>query len=119
MDWLLRHIISWVEQGGWWPETWAGRIWVLFGFCAQGVFASRFVVQWLASERRGRSYIPVAFWYISLVGGIMLFSYAAVYKKDIVFTLGQTTGCLVYIRNLMLLRHEKTRLPAPHPEEKA
>ncbi len=110
MGWLMPLAISGAGHEGWWPDTWVGRIWVLFGFCAQGAFASRFLVQWIASERRGRSYVPVSFWYISLVGGVMLFLYAALYRQDIVFTLGQTTGCFVYIRNLMLLRREKARL---------
>jgi lipid-A-disaccharide synthase-like uncharacterized protein len=100
------------ERGSWWPESWFGRFWVIFGFAAQAAFTARFLVQWIASERRGRSYVPVAFWYLSLVGGVMLFSYAAFWKRDLVVMLGQTTGIVVYVRNLMLLRREKARAPA-------
>ncbi len=76
--------------------------WVLFGFSAQFVFMMRFVVQWIASERRGRSYVPLGFWYLSLLGGLMLFAYA-LRKQDPVFMFGQLLGCLIYIRNLWMI----------------
>jgi lipid-A-disaccharide synthase-like uncharacterized protein len=62
----------------------------------------RFLVQWIASERRKRSHIPVAFWYFSLAGGVTLFAYA-VRRFDPVFALGQGLGCFIYIRNLVLI----------------
>jgi lipid-A-disaccharide synthase-like uncharacterized protein len=80
---------------------------VIFGFGAQAIFTSRFLVQWIASERRRKSYVPIAFWYLSLAGGLMLLSYAVFWKRDIVVTLGQTTGVVVYVRNLMLLKQER------------
>ncbi len=95
------------QRGSWWPDDPVGRCWVVFGFMAQAVFAGRFLVQWIASERRGRSHMPVVFWYMSLLGGAMLFSYAVFWKRDIPVALGQTTGIIVYTRNLMLLRREK------------
>jgi len=95
------------ERGSWWPESWFGRFWVMFGLAAQATFTARFLVQWVASERRGKSYVPVAFWYLSLAGGLMLLSYAAFWKRDLVVMLGQTTGIVVYVRNLMLLHREK------------
>jgi len=95
------------ERGQWWPESWFGRFWVMFGLVAQAVFAGRFIVQWIASEVRGRSYVPVAFWYLSIVGGLMLLTYFACWKHDTVGTIGQTTGLVVYVRNLMLLEKEK------------
>ena len=101
---------SLAERGEWWPQSWFGRFWVLFGVCAQIVFTSRFLVQWIASERRGKSHIPIAFWYLSLVGALMLLTYAVVWKHDLVVALGQTTGFVVYVRNLMLLRREKRSL---------
>lgn len=76
--------------------------WVVFGFAAQAVFASRFVVQWITSERAGRSIVPTAFWYLSLLGTGMLALYA-VHRRDPVFILGQTLNSLIYVRNLMLI----------------
>ena len=78
--------------------------WVLFGILGQILFGMRFIVQWLASERRKESTIPIAFWYLSLLGGLILFAYAFWYRQDIVFTIGQSAGVLIYVRNLMLIR---------------
>lgn len=78
--------------------------WVLFGILGQILFGSRFIVQWLASERRQESTIPVAFWYLSLLGGLILFAYAFWYRQDIVFTIGQSAGVFIYVRNLVLIR---------------
>ena len=79
-------------------------VWVAFGLLGQLCFTLRFLVQWLASERSGRSTVPIAFWYFSLMGGAMLFVYAFWYRHDLVFTLGQAAGLLVYTRNLVLIR---------------
>lgn len=76
--------------------------WLAIGFGGQALFASRFLYQWIASERAGRSYIPRAFWYFSLGGGVTLLAYA-IHRGDPVFILGQTTGAVIYIRNLVLL----------------
>src|SRR5438105_12176772 len=76
--------------------------WLVFGFAAQAVFASRFVLQWITSERAGRSIVPTAFWYLSLVGTGMLAFYA-VHRRDPVFILGQTLNSIIYVRNLMLI----------------
>src|SRR5262249_6442260 len=76
--------------------------WVLFGFAAQPVFASRFVIQWIASERQGRSVVPTVFWYLSLLGTGMLALYA-MHRRDPVFILGQTLNIIIYVRNLMLI----------------
>ena len=84
--------------------------WVFFGFAAQGCFMMRFVWQWLASERRGESHIPVIFWYFSLGGGTMLFIYA-VHIIDPVIMLGQALGILIYLRNLRLIYRSKARDP--------
>ena len=86
----------------------ANGTWIAIGFLGQLFFTSRFLVQWIVSERRRESVIPVAFWWLSLLGGITLFCYA-LWRRDPVFILGQATGLLVYARNLMLLgkaRHE-------------
>ncbi len=76
--------------------------WVLVGFIAQFFFTARFVVQWLASERAGRSIIPVAFWFLSIGGGVMLLVYA-IHRKDPVFIAGQAFGLFVYLRNLQMI----------------
>ncbi|WP_298905369.1 lipid-A-disaccharide synthase N-terminal domain-containing protein [uncultured Aliiroseovarius sp.] len=81
-----------------WTEFW----WVALGLTAQLSFSARFIVQWIASERAGHSYVPVAFWWISIVGGLLLLSYA-IYRQDVVFILGQSMGLFVYIRNLVLI----------------
>lgn len=80
--------------------------WLLIGFAAQGMFFMRFVVQWISSERAGKSVVPVAFWYFSLFGGVMLLVYA-IHRKDPVFILGQGLGLIIYARNLFLIRNEK------------
>lgn len=80
--------------------------WLAIGFIGQGLFFARFLVQWLASEKKQKSVMPVAFWYFSIFGGLILFAYA-IHRKDIVFTLGQSIGIFVYARNLMLIAKEK------------
>jgi lipid-A-disaccharide synthase-like uncharacterized protein len=80
--------------------------WVLVGFVAQGLFTLRFLVQWIASERAGRSVIPLAFWFFSLGGGLLLLVYA-LYRKDPVFIFGQAFGVFVYLRNLYFVLHER------------
>tara|TARA_Y100001936_G_C15699829_1_gene470362 strand:+ start:182 stop:469 length:288 start_codon:yes stop_codon:yes gene_type:complete len=72
------------------------------GFLGQGVFASRFIVQWIYSEKKGESYIPIIFWYLSIFGGIGLLTYA-IFRKDPVIILGQTFGIFIYLRNLILI----------------
>src|SRR4051794_9078910 len=72
------------------------------GLLGQGLFASRFLVQWLASERARRSVMPITFWYFSLGGGVILLAYS-IYKMDPVFILGQGLGLGVYLRNLYLI----------------
>jgi lipid-A-disaccharide synthase-like uncharacterized protein len=76
--------------------------WVLLGFLAQALFTMRFLVQWLASERVGKSVIPLAFWWFSIGGGLLLLIYA-LYRRDPVFILGQGFGVFVYLRNLQFV----------------
>ena len=80
-----------------------GLLWVLPGLAGQTLFTGRMVVQWIASERAGKSIIPTAFWWMSLCGSSLLIIYFA-WRVDIVGILGQATGWFVYIRNLLLLR---------------
>jgi lipid-A-disaccharide synthase-like uncharacterized protein len=85
--------------------------WIGLGFLAQAMFTMRFVVQWIASERAGRSVIPMAFWIFSIGGGLLLFIYA-LYRRDPVFIAGQGFGVFVYLRNLYFVLREK-RQTAP------
>lgn len=83
-------------------------VWLATGFVGQAMFTMRFVVQWISSERVGRSVTPLAFWYFSLLGGLVLLSYA-IYRRDPVFIAGQSLGLLVYVRNLQLITRERHR----------
>lgn len=95
----------------------ARHLWMSVGFTGQAAFSLRFLVQWIQSERRRRSVVPVGFWYLSLIGGLILFSYA-LYRKDPVFILGQATGVFVYTRNLQLIGRERRRAESePTAEE--
>jgi lipid-A-disaccharide synthase-like uncharacterized protein len=80
--------------------------WLVLGFFAQLLFSARFLVQWIASEKAGKSVVPVLFWYFSISGGVLLLAYA-IYRKDPVFILGQSTGIFIYTRNLYLISKEK------------
>lgn len=91
-------------------ENWTEFAWVMIGLTGQLLFTARFLVQWLASEREKRSVIPIAFWYFSLGGGIVLFTYA-LWRKDPVFILGQSMGLVIYARNLWLIHAERHRSP--------
>jgi len=88
-------------------------VWLALGFGGQALFSLRFLVQWLSSERAGRSVIPIAFWYLSLGGGLLLLAYA-IHRRDPVFIAGQSFGALVYLRNLYLIYAERRR-PASEP----
>jgi lipid-A-disaccharide synthase-like uncharacterized protein len=85
-----------------WGEFW----WVVVGLLGQLMFSMRFLVQWISSERARKSVMPVAFWYFSIAGGVVLLTYA-IYRRDPVFILGQSTGLFIYLRNLWLIRDEK------------
>ena len=88
-------------------------LWLIIGFGGQAMFSMRFLIQWLSSERKKRSFIPVAFWYFSLAGGLMLLSYA-IYRKDPVFIIGQAGGVLIYARNLQLIARERRPTGSGH-----
>jgi lipid-A-disaccharide synthase-like uncharacterized protein len=78
----------------------------IMGLAAQALFTMRFLVQWIASERAGRSVIPLAFWIFSIGGGLLLLVYA-LYRKDAVFIAGQAFGLFVYLRNLSMVLEER------------
>ena len=84
--------------------------WAAFGLVAQLAFTARFVVQWIASEREGKSVIPLAFWYFSLFGSTGLLVYAII-RADPIFILGQSLGSIIYLRNLTLIYRERRSAP--------
>ena len=84
----------------------ANIVWYAVGFLGQAFFFSRFLLQWLASERAGRSVIPLSFWYLSLLGGVTLLVYA-IHLGDPVFIIGQSTGAFIYLRNLYFRLREE------------
>ena len=80
---------------------------LIIGFAGQAIFASRFIIQWIYSEKKGESYIPILFWYLSIFGGLGLLTYA-IFRKDPVIITGQIFGIFIYLRNLILIyRKEK------------
>src|SRR3954468_20632826 len=111
-----------------WQVLWGMSTWVKIGFLGQAIFTARFLVQWVASEKKRASVMPVAFWWLSLLGGLVLLSYV-IHRRDPVLIVGQGMGLVVYTRNLMLVgkggrradRREareipdaETALPRPH-----
>jgi lipid-A-disaccharide synthase-like uncharacterized protein len=91
------------------PANWT--LWVAIGFLGQLCFSMRFLVQWISSERLGKSVIPIYFWYFSLMGGLILTAYAF-HRRDPVFLLGQSMGLVIYVRNLVLVYRERAELRA-------
>ena len=87
------------------------QLWLTIGLLGQALFSARFLVQWIASERRRRSVVPRAFWYFSVGGGLTLLAYA-IYRRDPVFIIGQSAGLFVYARNLWFIHR-----PAPSVAE--
>ena len=81
---------------------------LIIGFVGQGLFASRFIVQWIYSEKKGISSIPIVFWYLSIFGGIGLLTYA-IFRKDPGIILGQLFGILIYTRNLILIYRKQDK----------
>ena len=85
------------------------QLMLIIGFAGQGLFAMRFIIQWLKSEGEGRSVIPLAFWYFSIGGGLVLFLYA-LWRQDPVIICGQGLGLFIYLRNLFLIFKERRSL---------
>ena len=86
-------------------------VWILVGLCGQAFFFTRFLIQWIVSERARRSIVPDSFWWFSIGGAAILLAYA-IYRADPVFILGQSLGLAIYSRNIWLIRVEKRRLAA-------
>jgi lipid-A-disaccharide synthase-like uncharacterized protein len=96
----------------------SGLIWVGVGLIGQVLFTGRMVVQWIASEKNRKSVVPPMFWWMSLIGALMLLSYF-LWRRDVVGVLGQSFGLFIYIRNLYLIHREHRNIPAtvdPAPE---
>lgn len=81
--------------------------WLAVGFAGQALFMMRFVIQWLQSERLKKSVVPVAFWHFSVLGGLTLLLYA-IHRQDPVFITGQLLGIFIYLRNLYLIKMERS-----------
>lgn len=102
----------------WWASTDSTeKIWLGVGFSAQLMFAMRFIVQWIASERAKRSIVPETFWYFSMFGGVLLLAYA-VYRFDPVFMLGQAMGLVIYARNIHFIWNHKRLTEAGGSQQK-
>jgi lipid-A-disaccharide synthase-like uncharacterized protein len=81
--------------------------WLVFGIAAQLLFTARFVVQWIVSERLGKSVVPIAFWFLSMGGGVMLLIYGLVRREPIII-MGQALAVVIYMRNLVLIFRQRS-----------
>jgi len=88
------------------------QVWVAVGFLGQAFFSARFLVQWIASERKKASVVPRPFWFFSVGGGLILLIYA-LYRRDPVFIVGQAAGLFVYARNLYFIYRQPARVSEP------
>lgn len=91
--------------------SWANMIWVSVGMAGQAAFSGRMLIQWMVSEKRRESVVPQLFWWLSLFGGVLLFAYF-VWRQDVVAMLGQSSGIVIYGRNLRLIYKQKRRAGA-------
>ena len=96
------------DLGAYFYDVFVARFdfWLLFGLVAQILFGARFIVQWIASERAGRSVMPLAFWFFSMAGGVMTLIYGLV-RREPVIIFGQALAIIIYLRNLMLIFKER------------
>lgn len=102
---MIESLLQWIDI-----TSRVDLIWLIVGLTAQMMFSARFLVQWISSERERRSVMPVAFWWFSLFGGVLLLFYG-LHRGEPVIILGQSFGIVVYIRNLWLI-HVERRLAA-------
>ena len=93
------------------------QIWLMIGFAGQALFSARFLLQWLTSEREGRSVVPTAFWYFSIGGSLTLLVYA-IHRLDPVFIAGQATGLMIYFRNLYFIYRERALTLSVQPRKR-
>ena len=104
------------EVGNFFRETFIDKFdfWLVFGLLAQLMFAGRFIVQWVSSERAGRSVVPYAFWIFSMAGGLMTLLYGIV-KREPVIVFWQGVATLIYARNMMLIHRERAHTQSSDP----
>jgi lipid-A-disaccharide synthase-like uncharacterized protein len=102
------------EIGNFFRETFIDKFdfWLVFGLVAQLTFAARFIIQWISSERAGKSVVPFAFWLFSVGGGLMTLLYGIV-KREPVIIFGQGVATLIYVRNIMLILRSRNKEQAP------
>ena len=101
---FFQHLFSGISS--WWSnQSTSDILWHLFGLLAQAMFFSRWLVQWIMSERAQKSVVPVMFWFLSLLGGIMMLIYVT-YLGSPALMIGQAVGLTVYFRNIMLISKE-------------
>lgn len=113
---IREQVTAWNARPGWERTlmgffnitSWINFGWVAIGLIGQGAFFARMMVQWVISEKSRQSQVPEAFWWFSLVGGLFLFVYF-VWRVDVVGVLGQSTGIVIYARNLRLIHKQKAR----------
>jgi lipid-A-disaccharide synthase-like uncharacterized protein len=107
----MMFIFANIAQAAWTPLLRKfASYWVAIGLVGQMLFGTRFIVQWIASERSKRSTIPISFWYLSLGGSAILLAYS-IHVQDPVFIIANTFNGLIYVRNLMLIRKERATEP--------
>jgi len=104
-EWEARPWVARLLLGFFNVSAWSSFVWVAVGLVGQGAFFGRMMIQWVISERSRVSTVPELFWWLSLLGGLTLFVYF-VWRKDVVGVLGQSTGIVVYARNLRLIRKQ-------------
>ena len=102
----MNYLTHWYATAMQDPDT----MWISIGFLGQALFGLRFIIQWLRSEQEGRSVIPIAFWYCSLIGGLTLFLYA-VHLQAWPLVLGQGLPLPIYLRNLWMIYRDRAQGP--------
>jgi lipid-A-disaccharide synthase-like uncharacterized protein len=100
MEWLTNAVTEWMNK------PMADKVWLGIGMFGEVIFGMRFIVQWIATEKQKKSVIPLAFWYLSLLGSVILLAYA-VYLKNPVFILGFSLNLAIYLRNLFFIHFHK------------
>ena len=109
MDWLTN--LLW-HDGKLFGIEW--NYWKIIGWLGNGIFFSRFFVQWYATEKRRQVVVPVSFWWLSLLGSLLLLAYALFYKRDSVFIFAYAFTWIPYIRNLIIhRRHVALQITCP------
>lgn len=101
------------------PSNWKIDWWTAYGLLGNMAFSCRFMVQWIASERAGRTVVPMAFWYLSIVGCVIMLTYSVFGRQDLVVMLGYVFNLVPYLRNVVLTRRYNRQLKEAPPQEEA